>query len=110
MDERFKRSYTEEKTPSPSLFVYTLPNILIGEIAIRNKWYGENLFTLSQKFDADYFSNQCKVFMNGKTKACLCGWIEATNANTDVFLFFVEENNTETGTPLTEKTLNELYK
>ncbi len=30
--------------PSPSLFVYTLPNITTGEIAIRNKYYGESSF------------------------------------------------------------------
>lgn len=27
--------------PSPSLFIYTLPNIVTGEIAIRNGWHGE---------------------------------------------------------------------
>ena len=30
--------------PSPSLFVYTLPNILTGEIAIRNKYHGETSY------------------------------------------------------------------
>ena len=30
--------------PSPSVFVYTLPNILIGEICIRNGIKGENAF------------------------------------------------------------------
>ena len=28
--------------PSPSIFVYTLPNIVSGEIAIRHKYYGES--------------------------------------------------------------------
>ena len=27
--------------PSPAAFVYTLPNIVTGEIAIRNKYFGE---------------------------------------------------------------------
>ena len=30
--------------PSPSVFVYTLPNIMIGEICIRNQVNGENSF------------------------------------------------------------------
>ena len=30
--------------PSPSVFVYTLPNILTGEVAIRHKYYGETTF------------------------------------------------------------------
>lgn len=34
----------EDFFPSPSAFVYTLPNIVTGEIAIRNKYYGETCF------------------------------------------------------------------
>src|SRR5512138_3805161 len=30
--------------PSPSVFVYTLPNIMNGEICIRHKFKGENIF------------------------------------------------------------------
>src|SRR5690606_9811213 len=30
--------------PSPALFVYTLPNIMIGEISIRHQIKGENVF------------------------------------------------------------------
>ena len=37
--------------PSPAVFVYTLPNILIGEIAIRNLIKGENTFFIFDKFD-----------------------------------------------------------
>ena len=28
--------------------MYTLPNIVLGEIAIRHKWYGEQLCTVSE--------------------------------------------------------------
>lgn len=34
--------------PSPSVFVYTLPNIVIGEICIRHKIMGEGIFFLSE--------------------------------------------------------------
>jgi hypothetical protein len=37
-------------TPSPAIFVYTLPNIVLGEISIRNKWYGEQLFLVKNTF------------------------------------------------------------
>src|SRR5215203_1457166 len=30
--------------PSPAVFVYTLPNIMVGEICIRNQFMGENAF------------------------------------------------------------------
>lgn len=37
--------------PSPAIFVYTLANIVIGEICIRNKIKGENFCFISEKFD-----------------------------------------------------------
>jgi hypothetical protein len=36
--------------PSPSDFVYTLPNIVMGEIAIRNKIHGETVFYVLPEF------------------------------------------------------------
>jgi len=43
-DTMFQNTISDESDyyPSPSLFVYTLPNIVIGEIAIRHRIYGEN--------------------------------------------------------------------
>ena len=39
--------------PSPGLFVYTLPNIVSGEISIKNKFKGENNFFISKEFDPE---------------------------------------------------------
>ena len=39
-----KYQKTINDTPSPSVFVYTLPNIVIGEICIRNIIRGETIF------------------------------------------------------------------
>ena len=39
--------------PSPAEFVYTLPNIVAGEIAIRNKIYGETVFYTLRHFSED---------------------------------------------------------
>ncbi len=36
---------------SPAVFVYTLPNIALGEIAIRHKFKGENLTRIVESFD-----------------------------------------------------------
>ena len=40
-----------EDFPSPALFVYTLPNIVAGEIAIRNKYEGETSAYVLERFD-----------------------------------------------------------
>jgi hypothetical protein len=99
VDQKFIDSYTLQNNPSPSLFVYTLPNIAIGELSIRRKWYGENSFFIAEQFDANFFIRQCEgAFRNGNTHA-LCAWIEADmRGNEECFLFLVthsEEENLE---------------
>ena len=110
-DKKFYHSYSKEGAPSPALLVYTLPNILIGEIAIRNKWFGENLFTVSSKFNGDFFENYCNLILSKNSNACMCGYIEALEDKIDAFLFFVEKSDkTELNLPLTSKILANLYK
>lgn len=92
-DLNFQSTYQNGGVPSPALFVYTLPNILLGEIAIRNKWYGESVFTISENFDANFFSDYCSFLLNKSEKAVLCGWININNENVETFLFFVEKKD-----------------
>jgi hypothetical protein len=50
VDHAFRETILQEFFPSPSLFVYTLPNIVLGEICIKNEWKGENMvFILEEK-------------------------------------------------------------
>ena len=108
-DLKFQKSYMENAAPGPALFVYTLPNILIGELAIRNKWYGENLFTVFPVFDPVFFVNYCSVLLSRQSKACLCGWVNVID-ETEVFLFFVEDKmRNEQSLELNPETLNDLY-
>lgn len=88
-DNKFIESYKEAGNPSPSLFVYTLPNILTGELAIKHKWYGENVFFISKNFDADLYKQQINRYFSTGSEACLCGWV-----NTDkdeAFIFLVDK-------------------
>jgi len=109
VDARFEKSYKEGGMPSPALFVYTLPNIVIGEIAIRNKWYGENLFLVQEQFDAGWYVTQCDLVLEKKAKAVLAGWINVTE-KTDAFLFFADNTTGEGATALTAEALNNIYK
>lgn len=109
VDVRFEQSYTEGGMPSPALFVYTLPNIVIGEIAIRNKWYGENLFVVQEQFDASAYVMQCDLVLEKKAKAVLAGWINVSE-KTDAFLFFAENKTGEGATALGADALNTIYK
>lgn len=106
-DLRFLRSYADHSAPSPSLFVYTLPNIVLGEIAIANKWYGENMFAVLPTFTPGFFVDYGRILLSQNTKAMLCGWIEILEAHMQVFLFFVEKN-AENGIDFNQDNLLEL--
>ena len=96
--------------PSPALFVYTLPNIVTGEISIRYKLKGENAFFISQEFDADwlhfYISN---LFQNNNINACIGGWIESIDSDHDFCLFLTERKESKNGINFTPENLNNIY-
>lgn len=91
-DLRFKKSYEEHGAPSPALFVYTLPNIVLGEIAILNKWYGENMFAVLPKFTPGFFTNYADILIATGSQSVLCGWLGISEDDLNVFLFFVEKS------------------
>lgn len=63
--------------PSPALFVYTLSNIVTGEIAIRHKIYGETSFYILDKEDDDIMEAIIKnTYLTSNPTFILTGWIE----------------------------------
>lgn len=82
---------SENYYPSPAVFVYTLANIVTGEISIRNKFMGESAFYVMESFNTQKFCSFAKgAFSDEKTRACLCGWVEYYNGNCDVLFMLVE--------------------
>ncbi len=83
--------------PSPSVFVYTIPNIMVAEIAIRHKLKGENAVFILEKFDSGFIHEYVSgLFHNQQVACCLSGWIESYKEGYQSFLFFVErEDKTE---------------
>ena len=79
-DSRFQETISSHDNyfPSPGVFVYTLPNIVIGEICIRHGFKGENLCLISSKSDSKLMHiNMKSWFSQGFTDYCICGWIDA---------------------------------
>jgi hypothetical protein len=75
---------------SPAQFVYTLPNIVVGEVCIKHKMYGENNFLLSYRFDAKLLLDQCEaLFYDNAAKAVLIGWVEEGGEKHDGFFAFI---------------------
>ncbi len=88
-DLRYMNSVND--TPSPSVFVYTLPNIVTGEICIRNGFKGENAFFISEQFDSGFIESYVNdLFDSNVVKACICGWVELLGDDYKAFLFLIE--------------------
>ena len=65
--------------PSPSLFVYTLSNIVSGEIAICERFRGEsNSLGLSCKDDGIIYSTILEAFQDGTLERLVCGWVDVS--------------------------------
>ncbi|MDR0713682.1 MAG: hypothetical protein LBF89_05415 [Bacteroidales bacterium] len=62
--------------PSPSEFVYTLPNIMTGEIAIRNRIFGETACFVGEYFDTVELCRKVTDVFDDTVQECLCGWAE----------------------------------
>ena len=64
--------------PSPADFVYTLPNIVTGEIAIRHQLHGETCyFALARRDDALIRQLVRQAYLDPATTSVLFGWIDA---------------------------------
>jgi len=78
--------------PSPAIFVYTLPNVMIGEICIRNKFQGENTCFITKEFDPDFISEHVNNLLNSeKIDVCLAGWADYVDNKYSAILFLVEK-------------------
>ena len=96
--------------PSPAAFVYTLPNIVTGEIAIRNKFYGETSFIVMESCDAQIMARQLmNAFQDPMTQSILGGWLDCTDENHfEARLFLVEKQQFDNIESLENELLNSL--
>lgn len=65
--------------PSPSLFVYTLPNIVTGEIAIRHHIQGETAFYILDQ--PEQLESIIRSQINEHSAPILAGWVECNASN-----------------------------
>lgn len=78
-DKKYLASIVEKDNyfPSPSVFVYTLPNIVIGEIAIRNGYHGETSFYILPHKNELLMQDIIETtFMDEQTTSVLTGWLD----------------------------------
>ena len=87
-------SKRDEYFPSPSVFVYTLANIVIGEICIRHKLFGESFFLIEKEFDAKRLYEQVNQWLNEEiVRCCLTGWVEIDHNRYEAVMYFIQKTS-----------------
>lgn len=82
--------------PSPAIFVYTLPNIMLGELCIRHQITGENSCFLMDKINPGFlFRYVNDLFENDHYKYCITGWVDYCDKAYEANLFLIEKKNGE---------------
>ena len=80
--------------PSPALFVYTLPNIVTGEIAIRNHFLTETNFMVLDAPRTDIMAEQ--IALAAQSGPQITGWCEVdANCNNMAALIAVPQSTTK---------------
>lgn len=95
VDKEYKETYINERDffPNPSLFVYTLPNIMIGEICIRHKIQGSSTLFVEKQLNPDllYFCVSNALEKEISCKAAIAGFVDYSDGNFDSFLLLIEK-------------------
>lgn len=94
-DAKYQKTVAD--IPSPAVFVYTLPNILIGEICIRNNFKGESTFFIEKKFDIPQTEHYIRLlFDTTNIRQCLTGWVEMSmNGDYEAVLYLISKEKGE---------------
>ena len=99
--------HKDDYFPSPAVFVYTLPNICIGEISIKHQLKTENAFFVFDRFNAVFMTEYTQqLIASGKAKKVLCGWVEFYQESYKSFVYLVDNEGME---PHNKITVNTLY-
>jgi len=95
---------------SPSLFVYTLPNIVIGEICIRNHFKGEQALYIQPDYDAEFIAKQVSYLLdNNIQQACICGWVDVFEQDYKAVLFLIEKKKTDASIEFSAEQMSEIF-
>lgn len=110
LDTDIRYFASTKEMASPALFVYTLPNIVTGEICIRHRFKGENAFFVSEKFDPEQLREYVSGLLDGNIlEAALCGWVELLGEQYKTVLFLAGKGKAGMARPFTVEQINKTY-
>jgi hypothetical protein len=109
-DVKYQNSISDADNyyPSPAVFVYTLPNICLGEISIRHQLKSENSFFIFADYNPEFMEKYSSILLETqKADKVLCGWVEYYNEEYKAFLYLVD---TQGELEHNQELLKKLYK
>jgi hypothetical protein len=93
-DVKYQNSISDAENyyPSPAVFVYTLPNICLGEISIKHQLKSENSFFIFVDYNPAFMEKYSNILLETqKADKVLCGWVEYYNEDYKAFLYLVDK-------------------
>jgi len=110
LDTDIKYNASTATNPSPSLFVYTLPNVLIGELCIRNVIKGETACFVFDTFEADFQTEYVNLLYDaGSIKTCISGWADFFEEKAEAFIYLTEQRENPGGTLHNAENIKNIY-
>ena len=110
LDTDLRYQETMATVPSPALFVYTLPNIVTGEICIRHGFKGENTFFVFDHFDIPFMNDYTgQLLEESNARAVIGGWVDVWQNQYDAFFYLVEQNQKPGSILHNQQTIRDLY-
>lgn len=80
--------------PSPAVFVYTLANIVTGELSIRYKLGGESsCYVMEEIFPSKFRTLMCTPFRDKTTHYVLGGWVDYLDNQCDALLMLLSDKD-----------------
>ncbi len=96
LDTDLKYAESMKTASSPSLFVYTLPNVVAGEISIRKGLQGETCCFIEDDFNATLHADYVdQLLALGDVKCCLSGWVDFFQNKAEAFFYLAEYSDSE---------------
>lgn len=86
----------EHYFPSPAVFVYTLPNIMLGELCIRHQITGENSCFVMDRIQTDFLFRYVQdLFEHEHYQYCIMGWVDYDTDHYQSTLLLIEKMTEE---------------
>jgi len=100
----------QQQVASPALFVYTLPNIVLGEICIRHGMKGENTLFVSENYDAAaQVSYIRQLLADDVLETCIGGWLDYFGTDYRAFLYLVGPGDASAASDFTAANVQTLF-